>query len=135
MNGRKLRLWSLIALMAIGSVAMWIVVPFGWVWVASQLTHSSQPTLGPYLLVIVAVPVSMVAIGKSLGVLNRVYSRVAGDEASERVQLPWLKSMRGERGSTRSRSVLDVVMVISVVVAGIAAGIWFFAFAGSSLPH
>jgi hypothetical protein len=46
----------------------------------------------------------------------------------------WMKSMRGERDSGRPRSVLDVVMVWSVALALLCFGVWFFAFAGSSLP-
>jgi hypothetical protein len=42
--------------------------------------------------------------------------------------------MRGEDDSRPPRSVLDVVMVISVSVAATAMAIWFFFFAGSSLP-
>jgi hypothetical protein len=42
--------------------------------------------------------------------------------------------MRGERDTPRPRSVLDVVMIASVTLALIAFAIWFFAFAGSSLP-
>ena len=42
--------------------------------------------------------------------------------------------MRGERGSTRKRGVLDTVMIVSVGVALVGFGLWFFVFAGSSLP-
>ena len=42
--------------------------------------------------------------------------------------------MRGEDDSRPPRSVLDVVMVISVSIALVIFGIWFFVFAGSSLP-
>ncbi len=42
--------------------------------------------------------------------------------------------MRGERSSPRPATVLDVVMVSSVLVALLAIAVWFFAFAGSSLP-
>jgi hypothetical protein len=42
--------------------------------------------------------------------------------------------MRGERDRKRRRSVLDSVMIISVGVALLLFGVWFFAFAGSSLP-
>ena len=45
-----------------------------------------------------------------------------------------MKSMRGERDSGRQRTVLDVVMVCSVALALLCFGVWFFAFAGSSLP-
>jgi len=49
-------------------------------------------------------------------------------------QAAWMKSMRGERERKRRRSVLDSVMIVSVGVALLLFGIWFFAFAGSSLP-
>ena len=45
-----------------------------------------------------------------------------------------MRSMRGERGSTRKRGVLDTVMIVSVGLALAVFGIWFFGFAGSSLP-
>ena len=42
--------------------------------------------------------------------------------------------MRGERRVDRRNGVLDKVMIVSVAVAGIAFAVWFFGFAGSSLP-
>jgi len=45
-----------------------------------------------------------------------------------------MRSMRGERSSTRKRGVLDTVMIVSVGFALALFGIWFFGFAGSSLP-
>jgi hypothetical protein len=125
----------LILLMAVGSIAMWLVVPIGLVYLASQLQDSSQPSLGPYLVVIFGLPIGMVIIGKILGRLDRYYHRVTGTERDVRVQLPWMKSMRGERDSTRPFRMLNVVMVVSVALAGLCFGIWFFFFAGSSIPH
>jgi hypothetical protein len=125
----------LILLMGVGSIAMWLVVPVGLVYLASQLEDSSQPSLGPYLVVIFGLPIGMVIIGKLLGSLDRYYQRVTGTERDVRVQLPWMKSMRGERGSTRPFRMLNVVMVISVSLAVICFGIWFFFFAGSSMPR
>lgn len=124
----------LIGVMAIGSIAMWVAVPIAWLYLASRLSEGSQPTLGPFVMVLVGIPASMVAIGKLLSALNRYYARVTGTAAQVRVQMPWHKSMRGERESTRPRSVLDVVMVISVTIALVAFGLWFFLIAGSSLP-
>jgi hypothetical protein len=42
--------------------------------------------------------------------------------------------MRGERTVERRGGVLDRVMIISVAVAAITFAVWFFGFAGSSLP-
>jgi len=126
----------LIALMALGSALMWLGMPVGWLWLASHLQKGATPTLGPYLLVAFGVPISMAIIGKFLGNLDRRYGRIVrhDPENGPRVQLPWMKSLRGERVAVRQRSVLDVVMIVSVAVAWAVFAIWFFAFAGSSLP-
>jgi hypothetical protein len=125
----------LILLMAVGSIVLWIGIPVGWVWVASRTVKSSQPSLGPYLLVLCATPITMWIWGKLLFRLNDVYSRLTGQTYEVRTQLPWHKSMRGERSSNRPTTVLDLVMIVSVSVALTAFGVWFFFFAGSSIPN
>jgi hypothetical protein len=125
---------ALIALMAIGSVMLWLGIPFGWIWLASHIQKGQQPSMGPYLLVMFGIPVSMVAMGRLLTRLNRKYGAVTGTAAEVRFRPPWMRSLRGERESTRPRTILDVVMVASVAAALVAFAIWFFAFAGSSLP-
>jgi hypothetical protein len=124
----------LVILMALGSVFLWIVVPVGWLWIASHSTKTSAPTLGPYLLVIFAIPTTMWLVGKLLFRTNRLYERVTGQDAEVRVQLPWHKSLRDSSSSDRRTTLLDVVMIVSVAVALTAFAIWFFLFAGSSLP-
>ena len=132
--GVTLLAFLLIALMAVGSILLWLGIPLFWLWLASRLVNTSQPTFGPYVMVLVGIPVSMVIVGKLLSRLNVVYGHVTQTTPTVRVQLPWMKSMRGERGSNRPRTVLDVVMVCSVSVALLLFGFWFFVFAGSSLP-
>jgi hypothetical protein len=124
----------LIALMAVGSVLMWIGVPVGLVYLASRLADSPTPSMGPYLLILIGLPVGMVAVGKVLGALDRYHGRLTGLDDGRPQQAAWLKSMRGERERRRRRSVLDTVMMISVAAALVLSAIWFFSFAGSSLP-
>jgi hypothetical protein len=124
----------LIALMAIGSVVMWIGVPVALIYAASRLADSPKPSMGPYLLILVGLPLGMMAVGKLLGALDRYHGRVTGLDDGKPQQAAWMKSMRGERERKRRRSVLDSVMIVSVGVALLLFGIWFFAFAGSSLP-
>lgn len=126
--------FALIVLMAFGSVFLWLGIPIGWIWGISQVVDSSQPSLGPYVVIIIGVPVTMFLVGRVLFKLNSVYSRITGQPAQVRVQMPWHRSMRGEREPARTSSVLDVVMVISVGLAVLVFGVWFFLFAGSSLP-
>jgi hypothetical protein len=124
----------LVGVMAVGSVVMWLVSPVAWLWIASRMTDSSQPSLGPYLLVLVGMALTAVAIGKFLGMVNRTHMRVTGRLHDRREHATWNRSMRGERKSTNDRGVLEQVMAISVSCALVLFGIWFFAFAGSSLP-
>ena len=133
-------LWSpvalvLVLLMAAGSIVMWIGLPLGLIWLASAITDSSQPSMGPYLLILLGLPVGMFVIGRCLGALDRVHGRITGrlDDGPQRAA--WLQSMRDERGPRRRRrSVLDTVMIVSVLAALAAGAVWFLAFAGSPLP-
>ena len=124
----------LILLMAVGSVILWIGIPVGWLYIASLMVDTSQPTLGPYILIIFGIPITMVIFGKLLFSLDRAFERVTGRRSETEFRAPWLKSMRGERSTKRRLTVLEGVMIISVSVALLAFGTWFFLFAGSSLP-
>jgi hypothetical protein len=124
----------LVVLMAVGSVFMWLGVPIGLIYLASKISGSSSPSLGPYLLVLVGLPVGMMIVGKCLGWLDRRHQAFTGIGDHERRSAPWLRSLRGERESTRRGGVLDKVMIVSVGVALLVFAIWFFGFAGSSLP-
>jgi hypothetical protein len=124
---------ALVALMALGSVVMWLGVPLGLVYLASKLADTPNPSMGPYLLIILGLPVGMAVVGKGLGWLNRVHIRLTGTEVDE-YRPGWTRSMRGERQVDRRGGVLDRVMIVSVAVAAIAFAVWFFGFAGSSLP-
>jgi hypothetical protein len=125
----------LVLLMAAGSIVMWVGLPLGLIWLASSITNSSQPTMGPYLVILIGLPVGMFAVGKALGALDRMHGRITGrlDDGPQRAA--WLQSMRDERATKRRRrSVLDTVMIVSVLLALLVGGIWFIAFAGSPLP-
>jgi hypothetical protein len=124
----------LVIVMALGSVVVWLVSPLVWLWIASQMTQSTQPSLGPYLLVLAGVVLTAVVIGKFLGMINRTHMRVTGRAADKREPAKWNRSMRGERAPVNDRGVLEQVMAISVSCALLLFGIWFFVFAGSSLP-
>jgi hypothetical protein len=123
----------LVALMAVGSVVMWLGVPLALVYVASKLADTPNPSMGPYLLIIVGLPIGMAVVGKGLGWLNRLHIRLTGAEVDE-YRPGWTRSMRGERVVERRGGVLDRVMIVSVAVAALVFAVWFFGFAGSSLP-
>ena len=42
-----------IAVMMLGAVSMWTVIPFGWIWIGSRLSTTQTPSGGPYMVVFV----------------------------------------------------------------------------------
>ena len=120
----------LIAAMATGSIAAWIVNPIVWLWITSRL-QSTQVRMGPYALMLIGMTLTAVVVGKVLVRLNRKYGEVTGTTPTVHVILPWRRSLRGGRSQARETdgrlpvSVLDVVMITSVVIAAIALALWF----------
>jgi hypothetical protein len=67
--------------------------------------------------------------------LNRLYVRITGSEKLPQRYLPaWRKSLSDERELPQGMSVLEAVILGSVLLAGVAMAVWFFIAAGSPLP-
>ena len=124
----------LIVAMSVAALFLWVGIPIGWLWIGSQLVSSSQPSMGPYAVVAIGIIASVVIDAMILSRLNRTYQRVTETDGQVRLQLPWMKSMRGERESGRSTSVLDIILVGSVTLAGLTMFLWWVFLAGSPLP-
>jgi hypothetical protein len=123
---------GLIALMALGSVSLWVANPLLWFWLTSHLqSQAGQAQMGPYVLLLIGVIITAVVIGKGLAALNRRYGRVIGAEPTVRIIVPWRRSLRDARHGGREDpgrvpvSILDVVMVLSVLAAVIAFALWY----------
>ena len=119
----------LVLLMAVGSVFMWIGVPVLWLYVASLLYESSQPSFGIYFGVLVAIAATMAGMGKLLGILNRWHMALTDQLPQKREQTIWLKSMRGDASAKRQHGILATVMAVSVGIALVLFGAWFLLFA------
>jgi hypothetical protein len=123
---------GLIALMLIGSLALWLGDPALWLWITSRL-QSTQPSMGPYALMLVGITLTAVVLAKGLARLNRLYARVIGTAPTVRIVVPWRRSMRDARhgGSDDEDTrvpvgLLEVMMVVAVVIALCALAVWFF---------
>ena len=123
---------GLIALMLIGSLALWLGDPVLWLWITSRL-QSTQASMGPYALMLVGITVTAVVLAKGLARLNRLYARVTGTAPTVKVVVPWRRSMRDARhgGSDDEDArvpvgLLEIVMVVAVVIALCALALWFF---------
>ena len=102
--------------MVLAAIVLWVGVPFGWLWVGSQVQGSTD-SLGLALLVMaVGVLVSIAVLMRLLGWLNLQHTHA-----------------RERRGlETYGNVTLEAVMTLSAGVALVSFCIWFFLFSGSS---
>ncbi len=125
-----------IAVMILAALSMWTVIPFGWIWLGSRISKTQEPSGGPYMVVFVGIVCSICAMAWVLSRLNRLYMRITGSNRLPRRYLPaWRKSLSDEREGPHGMSVLEGVILASVLLAGIAMAAWFFVAAGSPLPN
>ena len=121
---------ALLVIMSLLSLFLWIGVPLAWMKIASGLPLTY---VNFYLLLLVAVPLTMLAVGWVLNRVNRVYVRVSGEEEHWEHR-GWLESQAADRTSRRPLRAIDVIMACSLALAVLALVVWFFLFAGSPLP-
>jgi hypothetical protein len=129
---RRAHAAGLIVVMGIGSVAMWTALPIGGLWLASQFTEAAtQPSTASALMTMLGIPALMALTAKGLAITERRYERVRGITRSKRV--PAYRRSISDSSSSPEASVLEAMMVVSVLVAAVAFAGWFSFFAGSSL--
>src|SRR4051794_15511059 len=120
------------------SINIWTGAPLFAVWVGSQAAGDSGLSMGAVFVVVVVLAASVLGLTVALSWLSARYDVLTGRPAAARRTSPWLRSMRGEREEvakkTRGISGIERIVVISVVACVVTFEIWFFFFAGSSLP-
>lgn len=120
--------------MLLAALALWTAVPLGWVWIGSKVATSQFPSEGPYAVVAVGIVVTILLDAWLIGRLNNLYVRITGTNRLTPMRPNWLKSMR-DTGNTNSTTVVEAVMMGSVLLAGVVFVAWFFLLAGSPLPN
>ena len=133
--GRHVAATILVLAMIVAALSMWTVIPLGWVWIGSQLSKTQDPSGGPYMVVIVGIVISILLISWLLSRLNRLYVHITGTNTMQPIRAAWLKSMRDNPGGPRYPTVLETVIVTSVILAMLSMAAWFFLLAGSPLPN
>jgi hypothetical protein len=130
---------ALVIASALTSINIWTGAPLLAVWVGSQV-QAAQDRLSMTALfaVVVTLAATVFALAWLLAWINGRYDELTGRSQEARYTSPWLRSMRGERETDVRRkhgiSAVERIVVISVVAAVLAFEVWFFFFAGSSLP-
>ena len=133
--GRNLAATFLVLLMVLAALSMWTAIPLGWVWVGSQVSEGQAPSGGPYMVVLIGVVTSILIMSWVIGRLNRAYVHLTGERTVGPIRPRWLKSLRDSEAPRGYPTVLETVIVASVVLAIVSMTAWFFIAAGSPLPN
>jgi hypothetical protein len=120
--------------MLLAAFSLWTAIPLSWVYIGSKLSTTQFPSGGPYMIVGVGILVSIVLVAWILSRLNQLYIRITGTNRLAPMRPTWLKSMRDTAPVVNSVTVVEAVLMSSVILAGCALTIWFFFLAGSPLP-
>lgn len=121
--------------MLLAAFALWTVIPLSWIYIASKLSHTQFPSGGPYAVVAVGIVASVLVVAWLIGRLNDLYVRITGTNRLAPIRPAWLKSMRDTGGTASSVTVVEAVLMGSVMLAGLSLTIWFFLLAGSPIPN
>jgi hypothetical protein len=121
--------------MLLAALALWTAIPVGWIWIGSQVSTTQFPAEGPYAVVAVGIIVTIVLDAWLIGRLNALYVRVTGTNRLAPMRPSWLKSMRDTGAAPGTTTVVEAVLMGSVLLAGFVFVAWFFLLAGSPLPN
>jgi hypothetical protein len=132
--GRSFAAGTIFVVMLLAALSIWTAIPLSWIYIGSKVSQTQFPSGGPYFVVAVGIVVSIVVIAWLIGRLNRLYIQVTGTNRLAPMRPTWLKSMRdsSSRGTT---TVVEAVLMGSVILAALTLTFWFFLLAGSPIPN
>ncbi len=135
-TGRHIAASMVFLAMLLAAFSLWTAIPLSWVYIGSKLSETQFPSGGPYAVVAVGIVATVLIVAWLIGRLNNLYVRLTGTNRVAAVRPAWLKSMRDTGGSLQSSvTVVEAVLMGSVMLAGLALIAWFFLLAGSPLPN
>jgi hypothetical protein len=103
---------ALLGLLILVCSLLLVAIPFGWLWLLSQL---GQPYMAVYFLALGGCPVMMIAWGMALVRLNRTYARISGDDE-------------------RDTRMLEVGVALSVLLGILILAAWLFLYPDAGGP-
>jgi len=133
--GRSLAAGVVFIVMLLAALSIWTAIPLSWIYIASKLSHTQFPSGGPYAIVIVGILASVLFVGWLIGRLNRLYIQITGTNRLGPMRPAWLKSMRDTSSQAGTTTVVEAVLMGSVILAALCLTFWFFLLAGSPIPN
>jgi hypothetical protein len=132
--GRALAAGLVFVAMLLAAFSLWTAIPLSWVYIGSKVSETQFPSGGPYAIVAVGIVISILFVAWLIGRLNNLYIRITGTNRLAPMRPTWLKSMRDTSPVANSVTVVEAVLMASVMLAALALTLWFFLLAGSPLP-
>ena len=121
--------------MLIAAVSIWTAIPLSWIYIGSKVSHTQFPAGGPYFVVAAGILVSVVVVAWLIGRLNHLYVQITGTNRLAPMRPAWLKSMRDTAPRAGATTVVEAVLMGSVILAAAVFTVWFFFIAGSPIPN
>jgi hypothetical protein len=132
---RGLAASAVFVVMLLAALALWTAIPVGWIWIGSKVSTTQFPAEGPYAVVGIGIVVTIMLDAWLIGRLNALYVRITGTDRLAPMRPSWLKSMRDTGGDPGTTTVVEAVLMGSVLLAGAVFVAWFFLLAGSPIPN
>jgi len=121
--------------MLIAALSIWTAIPLTWIYIGSKVSQTQFPSTGPYFVVAAGIGVSILLMAWLIGRLNRLYVQITGTNRLAPMRSAWLRSMRDSSTGQGSTTVVEAVLMGSVVLAAVTLTVWFFLLAGSPIPN
>jgi hypothetical protein len=121
--------------MLLAALSLWTAIPLSWIYIGSKVSHTQFPSQGPYAVVAVGIILSILVDAWLIGRLNALYLRITGTNRLTPMRPSWLKSLRDSADPVGTTTVVEAVLMGSVLLAVAAFTAWFFLLAGSPLPN
>ena len=133
--GRAIAASVVFVAMLFAALSLWTVIPLSWIYIGSKVASTQFPSQGPYAVVGIGIILSILLVAWMIGRLNALYMRITGTNRLTPMRPSWMKSMRDTAAPVGSTTVVEAVLVGSVLLAGLVFVAWFFLLAGSPIPN
>jgi hypothetical protein len=127
------------ALTILIGINLWTGFPLLSLWIGSRVSGGKGLSGNAVFVVVIVLCVLLYLGVKVLTRLSAMYDHVTGRPPPKRQPAPWLRAMSAERITitrhSRRLNAIERIVIACVVLAVIMFEVWFFFFAGSSLPN
>jgi hypothetical protein len=132
--GKSLSASLIFVAMLFAALSLWTALPLTWLYIGSKVSKTQFPAEAPYAVVLVGLISSIVIVAWLISRLNRLYMEITGTNRLAPMRPAWMRSMRDTSAPMSDTTVVEAVLMGSVLLAALALSIWFFLLAGSPLP-